>query len=369
MRTLLAVCVIAIGTLAGLARAGEPAIVGIERVTQIMVESVLAGDTNGYLEVVSRTDPIFWTEQRNWASDLREHTPALFEIVLDREKLIEQRDGSVTMPMEMRWKLSPEARQRSVSFVARFVRGESEWQYAGEHWTRVEAAGAEVLVDPELATTGLHIAHTMPRVRSAIDTLMDASIEGQPQVKLYRTMAHLQHSIYLSYVEPLGGWNEPGEAIKLVHSQQQTGRALRTLLAHEYGHFVTFAMGEHATDMPWWVLEGVAEWCAAAFDRSAATMDRRVRRWAAGDNLRQWHQLADFRGEAMDHMSHVYLQGHHMVQFIIDRSGREAMLAWLRAMANGSNLDDATLTVLGLSFEELDAAWRAQIVPEPALAD
>jgi hypothetical protein len=343
--------------------AQEPGLAQIASVTSRMAAAVLAGDSEAYLAQVWKGDEVFWVEQRNWAADLRVHVPTSYAIELDESGLVVHRDGSMTVPMTTVWAMG-EAEPSAVRFAARFVDSGDGFRYAGEHWTRVEAAGVVVLVDAEIMATGLHVAEVMPRVRSVVDAMLGVTIEGTPEVKVYRSMQHLQQSIYLSYVDPLSGWNEPGEAMKLLYNPRQTGAGLRTLLAHEYGHVATFAMGANATDMPWWVLEGVAEWCAAEFGRSGSAVDRRVRRWAEQDNLRDWGQLSDFRGEAMNHMAHVYSQGHHMIRFMESRAGRAKVLAWLRAMASGEEFGAATLDVLGEPFEVIDAQWRAQFAAE-----
>jgi hypothetical protein len=174
-------------------------------------------------------------------------------------------------------------------------------------------------------------------------------------------MRHLQQSLYLSYTDPLDGWNEPGESIKLL-AHEGTGKdALRALLAHEYGHVATFELGPRATDMPWWVLEGVADLSAQQYSDDWEAVDATVRRWAAKDALVGWERLADFHGEAPQHATHVYVQGHHMLGYISERFGRERRNAWMRAMANGATLDDATRNVLGLAFADLDTQWRQSL--------
>src|SRR5262245_36417104 len=53
-----------------------------------------------------------------------------------------------------------------------------------------------------------------------------------------------------------------------------------------------------------------------------------------------------------------YHQGHHMLGYISERWGREGRRNWLKAMGQGKSLDHATQNVLGVSFDELDKAWR-----------
>jgi hypothetical protein len=55
----------------------------------------------------------------------------------------------------------------------------------------------------------------------------------------------------------------------------------------------------------------------------------------------------------------VYPQGYAMVRFITERYGDEKRNAWLAAMAIDMDIDQATPTVLGPTFDELDVAFRA----------
>lgn len=325
-----------------------------------MAAAVLDGDAEGYLACVDAADPVLHKEQENWAKDLLIHRPAAFAITLDLDRFTLQPDGSVVATVEMTWAM-PEARERSVGYSARFVQRDGQWLYAGEQWVRVRAPGVEVLVEPELRTVGLHIAAVLPSVRRRVDDMMGTHVDRVQQVKVYRSMSHLQHSIYLSYTDPLGGWNEPGEAIKLLGSQAQSGRALRSLLAHEYGHCATFDLGPQATSMPWWVLEGVAEHCSAVITGSAGRGARRVDGWARSGDLRSWEQLTDFRGEAMNHQGHVYAQGHAMIAHLDEQFGFDRVVAWLTAMAQGRSLEDATTTAFQSAWTEVDAAWRASL--------
>lgn len=352
--------------LAARALAADPVPADLGPTLERMAAAVLAGDAEAYLACVHRADPVLLKEQQNWAADLAEHTPASFELTLRDADFAVQPDGSVVVPIEMTWKMPGLARRRSVDYPARFVSAGGEWLYAGEQWVRVRAPGVEVLVEPEERQLGLHIAAVLPSVRRQVDDLMQVHVDRVQQVKVYTSMQHLQQSIYLSYKDPLGGWNEPEESIKLLADDSQTGRAMRRLLAHEYGHCATFDLGSHGNTMPWWLLEGVAEYCSAQVTGGRSGMQRLVRGWAEKGDLCEWDQLADFRGEAMKHQAQVYNQGHHMVDYLANRFGQTTLVAWLGAMARGQSLDDATQAVLGTSWSSIDTDWRATL-PMPAV--
>jgi len=62
-------------------------------------------------------------------------------------------------------------------------------------------------------------------------------------------------------------------------------------------------------------------------------------------------------------MAQVYAQGHHMVSYVSDRFGRQGRNRWLREMAQGTSLNEATTKALGLSFAQLDKDWRESLKP------
>lgn len=336
----------------------------IDELLRQISAAVLAGDQEAYLSHVLRTDPCFAKEQENWAKDLGRAKPERFEVSLTDAELTLGADGAEGR-IRWAWRM-PDKSDRRVNFIARFARGESGWLYAGEKWHILEGERCRVSYAEGLEDAARIVVDVLPEVRAHVHEGFELTddhhlTERIQQVKLYNSMRHLQHSIYLSYSDSLGGWNEPDEAVKVLSRSGATRTSLRVLLGHEYGHVATFELGPKASDMPWWILEGVAELSAEAYSKDDEFVQAAVRGWAASDGLVEWDRLADFRGEATQHMSHVYTQGHHMLGYISTRFGRAGRNRWLRAMAQGAALEQATTSELGLSFEQLDKDWRASL--------
>jgi len=338
-----------------------------------MTDAVNAADQPRYLACVDLRDPCFGTEQRNWAKDLERKRPEKFEARLaeDDAELSPARDGSVAAKVLFTWQM-PGGKERTLTFPARFVKGEKGLLYAGEDWRTLEAPGVRVSFLEGSEDSAKAVAEVLPSVRAHVHGVFGLEgdkdlTERTQQVKLYKSMKHLQQSIYLSYSDGLAGWNEPGESIKLMAMGAGRG-PVRTLLAHEYGHVATFQLGPKANDMPWWILEGVAELSAEHYSHNQGSVDKRVRQWSESGKLVDWDKLADFHGEAVQHMAQVYTQGHHMVSYISERFGQDKRNAWMRAMSvsNSKSLDEATREVLALPFADLDAQWRASLKePKP----
>jgi hypothetical protein len=327
--------------------------------------SVAAVDEAGFLDAMDLADPVFATEQRAWFKDLHRKPTERFAMTLENNPEL-RRDGTAAARVRSSWRM-PGAEERFVILPTRFVRSDTGWLYSGEDWSVKEADRIRVMyIGRGLDDMADKVIEILPDIRDHV--LQGFELSDDPnitqriqEVKLYPTMKHLQYSIYPSYEDALGGWNEPGESIKLLATAGMGPRYLSTVLGHEYGHVATFELGPHSNDIPWWIMEGVAELAASRFAASSRRVDQTVRAWAASDNLVEWERLGDFYGEAATLSTYVYTQGHHMMMYISERFGRTGRNDWLRAMAKGAGLDDATRDVFGISFEQLDRDWRASL--------
>jgi len=344
------------------------AAVGIGETLRRMEAVCLAGDAAGYMENVYEGDGEFLHEQRYFANDLRKKPAHEISLTIGELQL---RGDTADTEMEWTWKMGPDKKPRTVKFRARFIREEDgRWLYAGEVWNRKVAPGAVVMFDEGLEEQAAGALADFAAIREHVEigfNLQDKALPRKTQkIKLYGSMAHLQQSICLSYENGLGGWNEPNESIKLL---VRPGRrsSMRTVIAHEYGHVATFELGPESNSMPWWVLEGVADLAAEKFSRRRPVF---IEQAARRGTLQKWEDLADFETVPARIQAYVYQQGHHMLGFISERWGKDKRVEWLTAMSNGRSLDDSTREVLGLSFADLDAQWRASLPqPEPEDAE
>lgn len=350
----------------------------IRAVLDEMEKATLAGDKAAYLKHVSATDPVFHKEQENWAADFDHHKPTAFKLTI-KDDAGTFTDAEARFELTTEWTMGEEVRNatdRKLTFAVLFKNENNQWLYRGEDWQVLEApgvegaAGARVMFFPGSEAHAKTIIDVLPDVRSHVDKGFNVKIDRVQEVKIYRSMKHLQHSIYLSYVDPLGGWNEPKESIKVLAGQAKEREDAQRLLAHEYGHVCTFEYGDKTSDMPWWVLEGVAELATEEFDLTAASRaDRTVRAWAKRDRLAPWLDMSDFRKTDRKWMGNVYTQGHHMLGFISETYGRDSRIDWLKAMAKGKTIDEASREVLKLSFDDLDKKWRASVAPKDPAPD
>lgn len=330
----------------------------IDGVLRQMAAACVSGETDAYLAHVSAMDHEFYNEQKYFANDLSKKPAKECTFTLAE---IEMGDGSAQGSLTLDWQM-PERKPRSLTFNARFIQVDGAWKYAGEVWEKHEAAGALILCAPDLDELAERVVKAFGEVRAHVEEgfmLADQALPKRTQkIKLYGSMKHLQASICLSYADGLSGWNEPGESIKLLCGKNTQLGALRTLVAHEYGHVATFELGPDSNKMPWWILEGVAELSSEEWGGKA---DGLVKAWAAAGRLAPWVALADFENIENQWRMHVYKQGHHMLGYISEKYGREKRVRWMTLMSSGMPLDQATQQALGISFDQLDRDWRATL--------
>ncbi len=353
----------------------------IEGVLAGMEGSVLAGAPDDYMRFVAGDEPRFFMEQQAWAADLKKHRPTAFDLAIGPARE-EGRDSfgpdraafvlvmSYSMDVGAASGLADGAR---ASWPAAFVKRDPDadgpeparWLYAGEEWQEQGARGFIVKYFAGAEDTVRDVIEAFPVARAHVNKEFGIDLADTQIIKLYDDMEHLKATVYLSMPDTvLGGWNEPGESIKFLTRYAHDVPGWTRAFAHEYGHVATWELGPQLREAPWWVHEGVAELAAEAFMGERGRNDKLIRVMASQGQLTAWDQIADYQTAPQGLKLMAYHQGHHMVGYISDRWGRAELNAWLRRMGRGESLDEATRGEFGMSFAELDAAWRGTLREE-----
>ncbi|MEO1585326.1 MAG: hypothetical protein AAFR96_12250 [Planctomycetota bacterium] len=334
-----------------------------------MSAAAIVGDAEAYLEHVATDEPEFLIEQRAWAKDIERIAPDVLRYELTTVPEIGDDDGEATAGLRITWNTpNHEGDDRQLEIPARFVMQGGAWHFGGRDWLERDAQGLRVLHANGAGFLARQAAGFWPDIKEHVEEGFETTLDHPQVIKMYPTMLELQFSIFPAYVEPLGGWNEPGESIKLL-GRETSPEGLKTVIAHEYGHALTFAMGgpdiplavERAHAMPWWLLEGTAELAAAKYSSGYRRAKRAVRRWHANGELPGWDRISNFYETDPADYRYVYTQGLHFAAYVSDRFGRTARNELLRTMMKGATLDEACREVFGLPFDELDADWRGSI--------
>jgi Peptidase MA superfamily len=334
-----------------------------------MEAAVRNNDLGAFMSQVSTNDLVMTTETRAWFEDLSRNPVSEFKIEPKEDLIVGITDQSAMMQIRVHWTLESDEIDRSVDFNAIFVpmAGEASgpWLFAGKAWEYKNALedGSRVMSAKKHHELAQDVAIAAPEIQRKIELALGCEVHHPLTIKIYPSMQQLQFSISMGYLNPISGWNEPGESIKILGRKSTSAREISSLLAHEIGHAVSFEFGEQIIDAPWWSLEGIAELVADEY-RSTSAQEREVaiaKQVSRGDR-RTWDQLADFKGEALNHSNYVYSQGWSMVRYITNRFGSKARNKWFVAMARGLSVEDATQEVLGIEFADLDRAWEAEML-------
>jgi hypothetical protein len=331
-----------------------------------MASFVLGGDRDNYLALVDQSDPVFAIEHGRWADDWSGPHPVI-DYVLDVVDIKVDGD-TATGVLTVGWSIEGDQSDqdmRTATFTGRFTRDDlGEWRYAGEAWTSTEVPNFVIRVAPGLEQEVAGVADELPAIHDRVTSELDFDPKGTLQIKLYADGEALVANTLLS-LPVIAGWNEPGEALKLVH--RPDGPPLAPTIAHELTHFSLFdRAGTKRTRMPWWLDEGIASYVAATLDGSERADFRiaQVVAWAADDSLAEWADMAVFEETPVELWAYVYPQGFAMVRFVTEELGEARRNAWLAAMATEMDIDEASRAVLGRSFDALDRDFRTWLAAQ-----
>lgn len=340
----------------GPAASADPnAAASIDALLASMAADVVARDRSGYLSLVDQSDPTFALEHGRWADEWAGPQPvARYSLVVTNLAV----DGNTARGrITVTWVRRDDPSQRAATFDARFTRGVDGWRYAGEAWSETVVPHFRILVAPGLEGVVPGLAADLPDVYDRVTAALAYEPAAPLVIKLYADAPALVANTLLSLPD-IRGWNEPGEALKLRYDPDDR---LTPVVAHEFTHFICFdRAGTRRTRMPWWLEEGIATYVMSSFEGSAAP-DRlaRVVEWDRSGQLASWDALAVFETAPVDLWTYVYPQGYAMVRYVTETYGQAKRNAWLAAMATEMTIDQATPAVLGASFEDLDAGFRA----------
>jgi len=343
----------------------------VSEVVASMQSAIERLDSGAYMAQINPSDPVLATEHRAWFAELSVAPVENLRIEIDpNTEILLENNGSIIAPIVYTWQVPSEDNPRRYDMPARFApigTPHGQWHFIGRAWdiAITNTPGVRIYCDEEHADIANMASERVPVLRDAIAKDMGIDPNGgdlhEVVVKIYPKMRELQASIYPSYTAGISGWNEPGESIKILGRDKMKQDRLDPLLAHEIGHAVSFEYGPQINLAPWWTLEGIAEVAAGLFRDSWERKNQRIASLAQTNNLRDWNLLADFKGEAVNHGMHVYLQGWSMIDYIDRTFGKDARNAWFIQLGQGDTLDQASREVLGLPFDQLDTQWRASL--------
>jgi hypothetical protein len=312
-----------------------------------------------YLSCLAPTDVATRAEQVYFANDLS--VKPVRSVTLLVESLVAGPSDDIahgSMRWLWRYADAAQAPRREFESYVRFRRTDAGWLYDGPLWERLVDHDAQVWYLRGYEPAAKAAMSAFRAVKSSVEATLRAHPTGPHIIKLYRSPQELKFSISLSYNDDIDGWNEPGESIRVVTAKDKPESEFRSLIAHEYGHVCTFALGPTANDMPWWTLEGMAELAAEPFAKDGIEHVRSLRKESAKGTLVPLADLASMDTIRPENFGKVYSQGRGVVRHVLTTYGPDKLDAWLRAMANGMPYPTSCSSILGVTDTELERRWR-----------
>ncbi|WP_295816260.1 hypothetical protein [uncultured Deinococcus sp.] len=328
-----------------------------EALAQQLQAAARAGNAAAYRGLLGGSGT-FVTESANFAADLgRVAQPSVTYTLSD----VKADAAQATARLTLTWQRVAGQTSRA-SFPVRLERRGEVWRYAGEDLRVLPAApyALYALNDGTLPERAAALAPLLGQAATRVREVLAVEVPPAATVKVYPDMATLSASVNLT-LQPVGGWNEPGEAIKLILSGAGAVEAdtLR-LLSHEFTHLsVSAAVQEGAgRRVPWWLHEGLADDVSRAYwtPQAVSARQERIRDYAASDWV-PLAELADFPAVPENRWRYVYAQGLGMVEFLSARSVG-APLALALAFADTGDADRAARAVGFASFSALETQAR-----------
>ena len=343
----------------------------IEALVADMQEAVLAQDAERYLSYVDLSDAVFAREHSNWAYEWAEEDFVTdFDLSVSNLALAEDDEQLAIADMRLRWESTlPEQTGLTARYAVQFTynANDERWLYAGEYWVSTVTDDFIVHAPIGFEAEVDDLVLILPEVYETVTTAYEYIPQNAMEIKVYADSESLGATTLLS-LPLIGGWNEPGESLKIVGGNPSY---MPAIVAHEFTHFLTFDQAGTANPMmPWWLNEGIAEYLSRSFvpDYDPDALDGRVmaiQGLQADGGLVAWELMRVFEETPVELWGYVYPQGYTFVVFMSETYGREVRNEWLHLMVDLS-LENATEAVFDMPFDALNEAFLMWLADYPA---
>ncbi len=240
--------------------------------------------------------------------------------------------------------------------------GRNKVQYESFHFQVLRTDHFDVYFYPEEQLAAEQAARIAERWYARESQLFDHELSGRQALILYASPAAFQQTNTVSgdLGEGTGGVTEAVKRriiLPLGSSLAETNHVIGHELVHAFQYDITErgrGAGQMpvATQMPLWFIEGMAEYV------SLGPLDPHTAMWmrdaALNAKLPKWRQLDDPR-------FFPYRYGQALWAYIAGRWGDEVVGRLLRSASKARDMDQAFLRETGLSGNQLDSAWQADL--------
>jgi hypothetical protein len=223
------------------------------------------------------------------------------------------------------------------------------------NWSRGDAQFGQLL--QQIAVTSLQ--------RLAADA--GVTIDRPVRVFVYGDLEEFRSASYRGGLEWVGGTYYPRENVILLYAppNQQGLDIARRALPHELTHAVVHQVTDNPFgEVPQWLNEGLASRGEPRMQQEQADA---LASGIAEGRLMSLRALTGAFPVDSDEALLAYAQSYSAVTFLSERYGRQRLNALLQAYRAGVTPDEGLQQALGIDTAQLDAEWRAWLVPWPLM--
>lgn len=209
---------------------------------------------------------------------------------------------------------------------------------------------------------GDELIETTERALENLQRDIGATVVDPVSIYIYADTTDMRAALQSNEVEWVGGQAQPGLGLIIGAISPGDTSEVRRIIPHELSHQVLHQATENPYGgVPLWFEEGLAVYNQEThLDYHEFLLDEAAR---TGDLIPLEALAASFPTDP-DRASLSYAQSHSVVRYIIDTYGADGMKGLVNAWKSAIPIDEAVTEALGLTVDELDAAWR-QTLPKP----
>ncbi len=195
--------------------------------------------------------------------------------------------------------------------------------------------------------------------KTALDNLqrdISAEVEEPIAIYIYANTRDMRAALQSNEVEWVGGQARPSIGLIIGAIAPGDTNEIVRIIPHELSHQVLYqATNNPYGGVPLWFEEGLAVHSQEIqLDYHKILLEEAAR----NDDLIPVEALAASFPTDSERASLSYAESHSLVEFILEEYGTEAMHNLVMAFQAAMPLDEALLETLGMTVDELDAAWR-----------
>lgn len=219
-----------------------------------------------------------------------------------------------------------------------------------------------VVEDPAYSQAALEVAQaSLERIAWELGNPQLAT-SGSVNVYVYPSSIDLQAALEMAGREWIAGQARPelGVALVAISPNGDYYAQMEREISHELSHLLVydFVGAQGYAHVPDWLDEGLA---MANEPRRDPTLDSLLEQARSEGNLFAPAQLCQPFPEDAQRALLAYAQSASLVRYIRQRYGGEGIRTLLAAYADGTGCQEGVRAALGITMEQLDRGWRADL--------